>query len=251
MIFFSPLEPFEVLLFKPMKFGFFDISLNSTTIYLFLLYSILFGLFWFATSYSKLIPTNQVQFYVELFYKFILSLVKSQTGSLGVKFFPIFFIIFPVIAISNLWGLTPYSFTVTAQFVITFSLALMFNLAFTILGFRLHGFKFLKLFVPSDAPIFLLPLIVVIEIGSYLIRTFSLSIRLFANMMAGHTLLHILATFTILMLHGTFIFFFIPYTLVFAVFLLEIAIAFIQAYVFTILLSIYLNDSFHPGHLLI
>lgn len=166
-------------------------------------------------------------------------------------FFPVFLLVFLFILFSNLCGLLPFSFTVTAQFAITFALAFSFNLGFIILGFYLHKLSFLKLFVPSDAPLFLIPLLVVIEVVSYLIRTFSLSIRLFANMMAGHTLLHILASFCLSLLKSlTFVFivFVLPFFLILLVFVLEFGIALIQAYVFTILLCIYIKDSYSPGH---
>jgi ATP synthase subunit 6 len=149
---------------------------------------------------------------------------------------------------SNIIGLFPFSFTVTSQLAITFALSLSFNLGFFVLGFYIHGIKFLKLFVPSGAPAVLLPLIVVIEIVSYSIRTFSLSIRLFANMMAGHTLLHILSSFSLQLIKYSFFFALVTFTLIMAVYLLEFGIAFIQAYVFVILLCIYSNDTYHPSH---
>jgi len=178
-------------------------------------------------------------------------MIKEQTHNSALSYFPLFLVVFVFILFSNLIGLVPFSFTTTAQFAITFALALSFNLGFIFLGFYKHGYKFLKLFVPSDAPMLLVPLIVVIEVVSYLIRTFSLSIRLFANMMAGHTLLHILTTFSLKMMKGGVLgvlFSLLPFVLVLAVFVLEFGIALIQAYVFVILLCIYINDSYHPGH---
>jgi F-type H+-transporting ATPase subunit a len=181
-----------------------------------------------------------------------LAMVGEQTGGAALAFFPLFLLVFLSIATANLLGLLPFAFTATAQFALTFALALAFNLGFILLGFRLHGFGFLRLFLPAGAPAALLPLIAAIEVVSYLIRTFSLSIRLFANMMAGHTLLHILATFVLqlLKLGGPLgvLAALVPLALVLAVFALELAIALIQAYVFTILLAIYSNDSYHPVH---
>jgi len=146
-------------------------------------------------------------------------------------------------------GLIPFAFTPTSHLVFTFSLALTCNLAFIIIGFKENGFKFLNLFVPKGGPLWLLPLIVVIEFVSYLLRTFSLSIRLFANMMAGHTLLHILSSFVTAFIKAGYLMYGIfPILLVVAVLVLELAIAFIQAYVFIVLLCIYLNDAFHPSH---
>lgn len=162
---------------------------------------------------------------------------------------PLFFAIFLTILFSNLIGLLPFAFTPTGHLAFTLTLALSCNLAIIIIGFYENGLGFLQLFVPKGGPKFLIPLIVVIEVLSYLLRTLSLSIRLFANMMAGHTLLHILASFiTAFLKSGHALIAFFPLLLVIAVIALELGIAFLQAYVFTILLTIYLNDSFHPSH---
>ena len=142
----------------------------------------------------------------------------------------------------------PFSFTLTAHLSITFFLAFSFNIGLIILGFVLNGYKFLYLFKPAGTPVFLLPLIIVIEIVSYLIRTFSLSIRLFANMMAGHCPLFVISSFVFGLLNSSIVFIIPIFFIYFAVFCLEFSIAFLQAYVFTILLSIYLNDSLHPVH---
>lgn len=184
---------------------------------------------------------------LEMLYDFVFDMMR-QTGNYpkGVSFFPIFFTVFFLVLVLNVVGLFPFGFTVTGHIVVTFFLAMSFNMSFLILGFQKHGLYFLKLFVPSGVPKVLLPLIIVIELVSYFIRTFSLSLRLFANMMAGHTLLQILSGFVLVLASviGFFsLFSVIPFLLVFAVTGLEIAIAFIQAYVFTILLFIYLNDS--------
>jgi len=248
MQFLSPLESFEVLLYLPLEF-FFDLSISNSVLYMGIAFLLLTLFFYLNTARSLLVPTNY-QLVVEQLYKFLLSMVKEQTHNSALPFFPLFLLIFLFILFSNLLGLLPFAFTTTAQFAITFALALSFNLGFLFLGFATNGVGFLKLFVPSGAPLFLLPLIVIIEVVSYLIRTFSLSIRLFANMMAGHTLLHILSTFSIKLskLKFGFLLGLLPFALVLAVFALEFGIALIQAYVFVILLSIYSNDSYHPGH---
>jgi F-type H+-transporting ATPase subunit a len=197
---------------------------------------------------SKFVPTNW-QLLLEFFYKFIVSMVKQQAGKGALNFFPIVFVVFFFILFCNLIGLLPFGVTVTAQLINTFLLALSFNLGFIILGFFKNGFGFLRLFVPSDAPKVLIPLIVCIELVSYTIRTFSLSLRLFANMMAGHTLLHILTSFVLRFWYSSFyIVALFPLILVLMITVLEFGIAFLQAYVFSILLCIYLNDSLHPGH---
>lgn len=243
----SPLESFEVLVYQPLSiFSEVDISITNVSLYLFIVTLSLIFFFGLGLFELTLVP-NWIQLSLEGLYKFLLGLVKEQTEGSGKIYFPLFYTIFCFILFSNLIGLVPFSFTITAHFAITFGLALTMNLGILWIGFLKNGFGFLKLFVPSGAPAALLPLIVIIEIVSYLIRTFSLSIRLFANMMAGHTLLHILATFTI-RLHETLFFWIIPFFLILGVLMLEFGIVFIQAYVFTILLTIYLNDSFHPGH---
>jgi len=242
---FSPLEQFEIVVLRPLKFGWLDISLTNSG-----LYSLLIGLtlglvVYLSISKVYLVP-GRWQVILESFYIFILDMVKQQAGTKAFAFFPLFITTFFLILGSNLLGLIPFGFTVTGHIIITFTLALAFNLGFLFLGFVIHKIYFLKLFVPSGVPTLLLPLIVIIEVVSYVIRTFSLSLRLFANMMAGHTLLQILASFIVafLSLGGLLIIFgIVPFVLVFAVTLLEVAIAFLQAYVFTILLCIYVNDS--------
>lgn len=182
-------------------------------------------------------------------YLFILDILIQQTHGEGIKYFPFFFNIFLLILCCNFFGLLPFSFTITAHLSITFFFALSFNLGFFFIGLFKNKFKFFLLFVPQGAPKALLPLIIIIEIVSYLIRTFSLSIRLFANMMAGHCLLFIISSlvFTLIYLYSWFIFIILLIIYV-LIFLLEFAVAFLQAYVFTILLSIYLNDGLHPVH---
>lgn len=205
----------------------------------------------FATQAARptLVP-GRYQWVLEQLYRFVLTMVREQTGAAALGWFPLLLLTFVLVAGANLLGLLPFAFTATAQLAVTFALALSFNVGFVLLGFALHGPAFLRLFLPAGAPAPLLPLIAAIEVVSYLIRTFSLAIRLFANMMAGHTLLHILSTFTLQLVAGPVgpLVALVPFLLVLAVFALEFAIALIQAYVFTILLCIYANDSFHPGH---
>lgn len=245
---FSPLEGFELLLVRPLP-PFWDLSLTNGSLFL-----LANGLLLTALVHTQLVrPTlvpGRYQWLLEQLYRFVLTMVREQTGSAALGLFPLLLLTFGLLLVANLLGLLPFAFTTTAQVAVTFALSLSFNLAFVLLGFSLHGLGFLRLFLPSGAPPALLPLIATIEVVSYLIRTFSLAIRLFANMMAGHTLLHILATFSLQLLAapGGLLLALIPFGLVLAVFLLEFGIALIQAYVFTILLCIYVNDSYHPGH---
>lgn len=244
MKFFTPLEQFEILVFKPINFlGLIDISITNSTIYLLLSCILVFLFLKIGIHQSFLIPTPY-QSSIELIYKFVLSIIKQQAGSSIVEFFPFFFTIFMFVLFSNLIGLLPFGFTTTGHIAVTFTLAFSINVGLFILGFVRHGLSFLKLFLPSGAPTALIPLIVVIEIVSYVLRSFSLSIRLFANMMAGHTLLFILSGFALPLINAsTFFVALLPLVLVFAVVCLEFFIAFLQAYVFIVLLAIYFNDS--------
>jgi F-type H+-transporting ATPase subunit a len=237
----SPLETFEVLVYYPYSLSkCVDLTLTNIVIYYFIIAALIIP---DVIRGKSLIP-SLIQWVTEKLLCFIYWLVKDQTEGSGEKYFPLLFTIFFFILLGNLIGLFPFSFTVTSHFALTFGLALSLNLGILWIGLRKNGIDFFKLFVPSGAPVYLLPLIIIIEVVSYMIRTFSLSIRLFANMMAGHTLLHILATFTV-RLESVWFF---PFFLIIGVLCLELGIVFIQAYVFTILTIIYLNDSFHPGH---
>jgi len=239
MKYFTPLEQFEITVLQPLSlFGLGNFSLFLLVIGFFI------SLFFFLGLHKpKLVPTYW-QSIVEMVYLFVLSTVKGQTGKKGIPFFPFIFFLFIFILFSNLIGLLPFGFTVTAQLITTLTLALSINLGLIFMGFFFHGLKFLTLFVPKEAPAALLPLIVLIEVVSYLLRTFSLSVCLFANMMAGHTLLNILSSFIVAFFKTNLWFLgVLPFILVVAVVCLELGIAFLQAYVFTVLTAIYANDS--------
>lgn len=234
LMFYSPFDQFELNVLTKI------LPLTNYTVYLII--SVASALFILSISVQRnlLIPTPFQLFY-EGVYVFILSLVTEQVGKskTGLKYFPVLFTLFQFILVSNLLGLLPYSFTVTSHIALTLLLSLSFFSAWIIEGFRNLGLKFLRIFLPSNIPMWLLPLLVVIEILSFLIRPLSLSIRLFANMLAGHILLFILGTATLgLGLAG-----FLPFVFICAFLILELGIAFLQAYVFTILLCIYLADS--------
>jgi F-type H+-transporting ATPase subunit a len=245
----SPLEQFELFILQPYAFkNLIDTSITNATLFLFFAVASIAALFLFASVSPQLIP-HRFQLFVNYVFDFILNIVVSQAGIAAIRFVPLFAAIFCLILASNVIGLIPFAFTPTSHIAFTLTLALSCNIALIIIGFREHGLQFLKLFVPKGGPAWLIPLIVVIEVLSYLLRTLSLSIRLFANMMAGHTLLHILSSFITAFLKAGYILGAIfPFLLVIAVILLELGIAFLQAYVFVVLLSIYLNDSFHPSH---
>ncbi len=249
-MFFTPLEQFEIILLLKLFFcNYFDISISNIVIFLILVNFLILFFFYLNVMYYPKFISVKAQIVPELIYNFILNLIKQQTNSRGLRFFPLYFYIFLFILISNLVGLVPYSFTITSQFAITFIIALSINVGLLIFGFLFHNIRFLKFFIPKGVPILLLPLIILIEIFSYLIRTFSLSVRLFCNMTAGHTLLHMITSFGVLFLNNSSYVVLIFITLlILAIYLLEFGIAFIQAYVFLILISIYLNDSIVGGH---
>jgi len=248
----SPLEQFEIIAYVPIVLpewlGSLDISINNASLYLFVAILSFTLFFSFGLARPMLYP-KRLQLLCEQSYSFIVSMLKQQVGSEGLVYFPLVFTIFFVVLFSNPIGLIPFAFTPTSHLCFTFTIALTCNLAFVVIGFKENGYSFLRVSAPKGSPLWLFPVIVIIEFISYSLRTFSLSIRLFANMMAGHTLLHILSSFVVAFIHaghlGASVF---PFLLIIAVIGLELGIAFIQAYVFTILLCIYLNDAFHSSH---
>ena len=178
-------------------------------------------------------------------YTFIAKMINDTAGSNGKPFFPFIFTLFMFVLFCNMIGMLPYAFTVTSHIIVTFALAAIVFIGVNVIGFIKHGFKYLELFVPKGVPILLLPLIVIIEIISYLSRPVSLSVRLFANMMAGHTMLKVFGGFVIsLGLLGGWL----PLSFSVALIGLEILVAFLQAYVFAILTCIYLNDALNLHH---
>jgi F-type H+-transporting ATPase subunit a len=191
-----------------------------------------------------LVP-SRFQSMAELSYEYIANMVRENLGEEGMKFFPWVFTIFIFILTLNLLGLIPHSFTVTSHIIVTFAFAAMVWITVTILGFIRHGAGFLRLFVPSGIPIWLMPVIIPIELISYLIRPISHSVRLFANMMAGHTMLKVFAGFVVgLGLLGGWA----PLAFLVAFTGLEFLVAFLQALIFTVLTCIYLNDALHMHH---
>jgi len=202
-----------------------------------------------ATRRGSLVP-GRIQSLVEMLYEFIASTVRSSAGEEGMRFFPFVFSIFMFVLMLNLFGLVPYGFTVTSHIIITFALAAVVILTVIVYGLMKHGTHFFGLFVPSGVPAWLLPLLVVIEVISFVSRPISLSVRLFANMLAGHIALKIFAGFVGILLGAGFWSVLAPLPLALAVALtaLEVLVAVLQAYVFATLTSIYLNDALHPGH---
>ena len=203
-----------------------------------------------ASSARALVP-GRMQSIAEISYEFVANTIQSTAGNEGMKFFPLVFSLFMFILFANIIGLVPYTFTVTSHIIITAILALLVFLTVIVYGFWRNGLHFFRLFVPSGIPIYILPLIVFIEVLSFLSRPISHSVRLFANMLAGHITLKVFASFITLLGGLGFLGWMgavLPLVLVVALTALELLVAFLQAYVFAILTCIYLNDAIHPGH---
>ena len=198
----------------------------------------------------QLVP-GRFQSMAELAYEFVANTVRSSAGSEGMKFFPLVFSLFMFIMVSNLVGIIPYTFTVSSHIIVTAALALLVFFIVLFYGLYRNGLKFFKLFVPSGVPIYILPLVVLIEVISFFLKPVSHSVRLFANMLAGHIALKVFASFIVMLgalgvagWAGAVL----PLGLTMALTALELLVAFLQAYVFAILTCIYLNDALHPGH---
>ncbi len=198
------------------------------------------GFFIVATRRHALVP-GRMQSVAELSYEFIANMIRDNVGLEGRKYFPFIFTLFMFVFLGNMLGMVPYSFTYTSHIIVTFAMALVVFIGVTVVGFMKHGIRFLGFLMPAGIPVFMAPLIIPIEILSYFTRPVSLALRLFANMTAGHTMLKVFAGFVFTL--G--VFGVVPLALVAALIGLEFIIAFLQAYVFTILTCVYLNDALH------
>jgi len=227
-----------------------EIALTNSALYMAITVVGIAALLVGASASRALVP-GRMQSVAELTYEFVADTIQSTAGTEGMKFFPFVFTIFTFILFANVIGLVPYSFTVTSHIIITAMLALLVFFTVVIYGFWRHGLHFFKLFVPRGVPVYILPMIVAIEVLSFLSRPVSHSIRLFANMLAGHITLKVFAGFVTLLGAWGIAGWFgatIPLALVVVLTALELLVAFLQAYVFAILTCIYLNDAIHPGH---
>lgn len=245
--FYSPLEQFKILVIIPLGILGFDFSVSNATIYLLLASFFIYLLFVTSTRDARLIA-DPYQRLAETLYIILNNLIKQQSGIRGLKYFPILFTLFYLILFLNLIGLTPYGFTGTSQASYTFTLGFSIFIGVVLIGIHTQRGKFVNQFIPATTgPI--VPLLIVIEIFSYCIRPLSLSIRLFANMLAGHTLLHIIAGFAVSLFKVDSILGLLMLLPIIAVCVLEFGIAFLQAYVFVVLIAIYLKEScYGAGH---
>ena len=241
----NPMEQFKVYKIGPeIKISGIDLSFTNASLFMLMSASIILLLLFFSSKEKKIIP-DKLQLIGEMFYAFVAKMISDTAGSKAKPYFPFIFSLFMFVLFCNMVGMLPYSFTVTSHIIVTLIMALFIFVAVTIIGFMKHGFKYLSIFVPKGVPVVLLPLITIIEIISYLSRPVSLSVRLFANMMAGHTMLKVFGGFVVSLgiLGG-----WLPLSFSVALTGLEILVAFLQAYVFAILTCIYLNDALNLHH---
>ncbi|HEY7843823.1 MAG TPA: F0F1 ATP synthase subunit A [Bradyrhizobium sp.] len=248
----DPIHQFHLQnLFKIGQIGGHEIYFTNASAYMLLAVVITSVLMIGGSAGKRLVP-SRFQSIAEITYEFIAASIRGNAGADGMKFFPLIFSIFMFICVSNLLGIIPYAFTISSQIIVTATLALLVFFTVLIYGLYKNGLKFFKIFVPSGIPTFVLPVVVFIEIFSFLLRPISHSVRLFANMLGGHIALKVFAGFVAMLgvslgavgwIGGI-----APLALTVAIYALEILVAFLQAYVFAILTVIYLNDALHPGH---
>ena len=239
----GPMHQFEINRLAEIEIFGIDASFTNSSLFMVLGVGLITGFFALAMNGRSLVPTR-MQSVAELCYEFVANMVRENVGQAGMKYFPFVFTLFTFILVMNLLGMIPYSFTVTSHIIVTFALAALVFVVVTAIGFARHGLGYLKLFVPEGVPMWLMPLIVPIELISYLIRPVSLSVRLFANMMAGHTMLKVFAGFVV----SLGIFGFAPLLFTIAFTGLEFVVAFLQAFIFAVLTCIYLNDAVNMHH---
>ncbi len=247
----GPMDQFVIKPLVPLgNIGGIDLAITNSAAFMMGIVAVVFFLLTAGTASRSLVP-GRLQSVTEVFYEFIANTVRQTTGKEGMRFFPFVFSLFMFVLFANLLGMIPGAFTVTSHIIVTFALAMLVIL--TVLGYGIykHGFHFFNLFFPSGAPGWLLPFMFVIEVISFLSRPISLSLRLFGNMLAGHIALKVFAGFVVSMtglgvlgMAGATL----PMAMIVALTGFEFLVAFLQAYVFTVLTCIYLNDALHPGH---
>jgi F-type H+-transporting ATPase subunit a len=246
----DPIHQFHITELVPIKIGGLDFSFTNSSLFMIGTVAVAGAFLYLTTSSRGLVP-SRLQSISEMSYEFVANMLRDAAGSSGMKFFPMVFSLFMFVLVANLLGLFPYFFTVTSHIIVTFALALFVIGTVIVYGFMKHGFGFLKLFVPQGVPGILVPLVVLIEVISFLSRPISLSVRLFANMLAGHITLKVFAGFVTSLtalgavgVAGSIL----PLAMTVAITALEFLVAFLQAYVFAVLTCMYLNDALHPGH---
>ena len=247
----DPIKQFEINRIVPLEnvVGL-DLSFTNSSLFMVASVAAASAFLYFGSANRGLVP-SRLQSMAELSYEFVASMLRDAAGTQGMRFFPFVFSLFMFVLFANMFGMFPYFFTVTSHIIVTFALAMLVIGTVIIYGFMKHGLKFLGLFVPEGVPGYLVPLVVLIEIISFLSRPISLSVRLFANMLAGHITLKVFAGFVVSL--GTLgavgvVGAVLPLIMVVAITALEFLVAFLQAYVFAVLTCMYLNDALHPSH---
>lgn len=246
----DPISQFQIQKIFPIEVGGMDFSFTNSSLFMVLTVAATSAFLIFSTSGRGLVP-SRVQSVSEMMYEFIAGTLRDATGTDGMRFFPLVFSLFMFVLVANLFGMFPYFFTITSHIIVTFALAMLVILTVIIYGFMRNGMSFLKLFVPSGVPGALIPLVTMIEVISFLSRPISLSVRLFANMLAGHITLKVFSGFVVSLgamgavgIAGAVL----PLAMTVALTALEFLVAFLQAYVFAVLTCMYLNDALHPSH---
>ncbi len=240
----GPLAQFEIRELAPIEIGGLNLSYTNSALWMTFAVALVALLFAAGTRGRAMAP-GRLQSVVELSYEFVANMVRDNAGADARPYFPFIFTLFVFILFGNLLGMIPYGFTFTSHIIVTFAMAAVVFVGVTIIGFARHGAGFLRFFVPAGVPAPLLAILVPIEVLSYFVRPVSLSLRLFANMMAGHTMLKVFGGFVVAL---GFIGGWAPLALIVALTGLEIGIALLQAYVFAVLSCLYLNDALHMHH---
>lgn len=249
----DPIHQFQISKIIPIEVGNLDLSFTNSALFMVATVAVTSLFLIMGTSGRGLVPSRW-QSMVEMSYEFVASTLRSSAGNEGMRFFPFVFSLFMFVLIANLLGMFPYFFTVTSHIIVTFALAMLVIGTVVVYGFAKHGTKFLGLFVPHGVPGALIPLVTLIEVISFLSRPISLSVRLFANMLAGHITLKVFTGFVVSLLASESLGLFGPVTSILPLIMgvaltgLEFLVAFLQAYVFTVLTCMYLNDALHPSH---
>jgi len=245
----DPIHQFDIHELVHIELFGWNVSFTNSSLFMLLAVLVTVGFFMVATRDGLLVPTR-LQSLAEVSHEFVAGMLRDSTGSEGMKYFPFVFALFIFIFVCNMLGMIPGAFTVTSHIAVTAALAAIVFLTVLVVGFAKNGLRFLKLFVPSGVPWYVLPLVTVIEVISFLARPISHSVRLFANMLAGHITLKVFGGFVVMLLGAGSFALLTPLPLLMAVAItaLEVLVAFLQAYVFTMLTCMYLNDALHPGH---
>lgn len=246
----GPIEQFEISRILPIELGGLDLSFTNSAAYMMASVGLGAAFLLFATSGRRLVP-GRAQSAAELLYEFVARTLRDNAGEEGMRFFPLVFSLFMFVLVANLIGMVPYAFTVTSHIVVTFALAMLVFLTVTLYGLWRNGLGFFRLFMPSGVPPVLAPIIIPIEVVSYISRPVSHSVRLFAVMLAGHITLKVFAGFVVSLgalggigIAGAIL----PLLMTVALSGLELMMSVIQAYIFTMLTCMYLNDALHPAH---